>query len=224
MDSNNIQPQKPTDWASSQPQPKDWTSSQPKVIADYTKMEDDYGREIDRLAKEGKLTNEQFATYTNDYCWYCGRPFAAIDGARRIRAVRLQKEETKSDGVKRTRTTYTRTVNVPECSECKAFHEVDDKKMGKVGNAAFIVGYLIVAGVLTYLCISTGETATVLIIGIMASLALYMLVGLVGMLVIWPFKALYELITHEKEKNPKPKLRSEEDVPLVKQAHKAGFY
>jgi len=223
MDSNNNFQIKPTDWCPSKPKPVDWSPSEDKAVADYTKLEDDYGREIDRLAKEKALTDEQFQIYTNGYCWYCGRPFAAIDGARYLRQRKMTKEETKSTAVKRITTTYTRTVSIPECSECKAFHAVDDKKTGRMGNAAFVMGYLLVAALLTYLCISTGETATVLVIGIIASLALYMLVAVIGWLVIWPIKALYDLITHEKEKNPKPNLRSEEDVPQVIKARKAGF-
>lgn len=224
MDSNNIQQPKPTDWAPTQAQPQDWTPSQPKEVADYTKMEDDYGREIDRLVKEKKLTDEQFHTYTNGYCWYCGRPYSAIDGARHLRDVKYTKEERRTEGVKKITTTYTRTVSIPECSDCKAFHEINDKKNGKIGNAALIVGYIIVALFLIFLCNRTGETGTVLIIGIIASLALYMLVALIGWLVIWPFRAIFDLITHEKEKNPQPKLRNENDVPQVIKAHHAGFH
>ena len=213
----------PTDWAPTTSKPNDWTPSKPKVLQDYTKMEDDYGRDIDRLVKEKTLTDEQFQTYTNTYCWYCGRPYSAIDGARHIRSRKLTKQERKTDGVKKITTTYTRTVQIPECTDCKAFHVVDDKKTNNMGNMAFIIGYLIVAAVLAYLCVTTGETGMVLLIGIMVSLSLFMVVGFVGMLVLWPFMALYELITHEKEKNPQPKLRSENDVPQVIKARRAGF-
>lgn len=200
------------------------SSSLPKVLADYTKMEDDYGREIDRLAKEDKLTTDQFQTYTNGYCWYCGRPYSAIDGRRHTRILNLKKEETKTTGIKKVTTTYTKRISVPECTECKAFHTKDDAETAKQSNTALIVGYLLVAAFLVYLCITTGETATVLIIGIIASLGLYMLVGLIGILVTWPFRALYDAITHKKEKDPKPTLRKEEDIPMVKMAHKSGFY
>lgn len=200
------------------------TSSKPKILADYTKMEDDYGRDIDHLVKEGTLSIEQFQTYSRTYCWYCGRPYVAVDGKRHIRIRTLNKKETESTAVKKVTTTYSRTIKIPECSECKAYHAINDKSINHQGNLALIIGYSMVAALLIYLCNSTGETATVLIIGIFASLALYMVVAVLGMLVLWPFKTIYDAITHEKEKNPQPTLRSEEDLPMIRDAHEDGFY
>lgn len=195
-----------------------------KVVQDYKKMSDDYGKDIDRLVKENKLTDSQFQTYTSEYCWYCGRPYSAIDGKRHLRTLKLTKKTRRTEGVRKITTTYTKTISVPECSQCKAFHADDDEKNNIRGIFNIIVGYLLVAGLLAYLCHTTGDTESVLIFGIIISLSLFMVVYLIGALVTWPFVELYKLITNEKEKNPQPTLRSQYDIPKVIQAQEDGYH
>lgn len=187
---------------------------------------DEYKRDVEKLIEDGSLTNEQFSEYTMHYCWYCGRKYSSVDGERHIRNYAMTRTERTTKGLRNIITTYTRTIHIPECTECNKYHKVIDsaKKTAKI--ISYTIIYTLAAipiGYMTYLFKDEGLVMMLLFAGMCIGMLIYLhrVFRFLGSIFVTPFLMCYCAI---KKRAYPFKLRNERQVPLVKAARKDGFH
>lgn len=183
----------------------------------------EYEKSIKRLIDNDELTQEQFTDYTNDYCWYCGRSFNSIDGERHIHKHIMIKRERTTKGLRNITTTYTRSIPIPECSECNEFHQIGDSAKKFASVAAHIIGFAIVGIPLLYATIiwwGHEGLGTIVIAGVLIAISIHFILYPLSRLLVLPYQLLYCRI---RRGNYHKNLRNEKKVPLVKSAKKEGF-